>query len=276
MINPNGNDALSHLLQQSRLLPEPLQTWHTSIATESWRILLKNTENFLNRIWIATVYPQYEALLDQRYPLFKEATTEIALTDFTNFFGSNGVMDSFFKNHLEPFIDNSRLYWEWKNIDGQKLAIPQTTLEMFIRAALIEKMFFSENTVRPSITFSLVPAEFDPKLSSFSLNLEGQVITYQKDNEQIISMTWPGPQPNHTQVTLIDDKGKRSDVIETGPWSWFRLLDKCQLESTNNPKHFKLSLDLNGYMAHYELYTNGVVNPYLPGILNAFRCPPSL
>jgi type VI secretion system protein ImpL len=276
MSNPNGSDAISKLLQQARLLPEPLQTWHTSVAAECWRIILKNAQTALNRIWAANVFPQYTAIIDQRYPLFKESTTDVSMNDFANFFGNAGIMDTFFKTYLEPFVDNSRLYWEWKVVDGQRIQIPQTSLEMFIRAALIQKMFFSENTTSPGITFSLVPVDLDPKIQSFSLNLDGQVMVYQKDNEQIISLTWPGPQPNHTQITFIDDKGKRADLTETGPWSWFKILDKCQLESTTSPKHYKLSFDVGGHAANYELYTNGIVNPFIPGILNAFRCPPNL
>lgn len=276
MENQNGNDPITAVLQQARMLPEPLQTWHTTIAAESWRLILRHTQNHLNRIWVATVYPQYQTILDKRYPLFKESTVDIALNDFANFFGYGGTMDLFFKNYLQPFVDSSRLYWEWKNVDGQRINIPQTTLEMFIRAALIQKMFFPEDSRVPAITFSLVPVDLDASVQRFMLDLEGQQVIFQKDNEQIISLTWPGPQPNHTEVTVTDDQSKKTVITESGPWSWFKILDKAHLEATTSPKHFKLTFNFNGGAVHYELYTNGVVNPFIPGILNAFRCPENL
>lgn len=276
MENKGVNDAITTVLQQAHLLPEPLQTWHTTIAAESWRLILKNALNFLNRTWVSSVYPQYQALLDKRYPLFKEATVDIALNDFASFFGTGGTMDSFFKNYLQPFVDNTSLYWEWKNVDGQRLNIPQATLEMFIRGALIQKMFFPEEARVAGISFSLVPVELDPTIQSFTLDLEGQSVLFQKDNEQILSLTWPGPQPNHTEISFVNDQGKKSVLSETGPWSWFKVLDKALLEPTTSPKHFKLTFTLNGSAVHYELYTNGVVNPFIPGILNAFRCPETL
>jgi type VI secretion system protein ImpL len=277
MENQNiGGDAISLLLQQAHMLPEPLQTWHTTIAAESWRLLLKNTQNYLNRIWVATVYPQYQAILDKRYPLFKESTVDIALNDFANFFGNGGTMDLFFKNYLQPFIDNSRLYWEWKNIDGQRINISQNTLEMFIRAALIQRMFFPEDSKVPAINFSLVPVDLEPNVHSFTLELDGQSIIFQKDNEQIISLYWPGPGPGQSTIAFVDDQGKKTILTETGPWAWFKILDKSHLESTANPKHFKLTFYLNNNIVHYELYTNGIVNPFIPGILNAFRCPENL
>lgn len=276
MENHTENDCISMVLQQARLQPEPLKTWYTTIAGETWRLLLKNAENYLNRIWLATVYPQYTALLDKRYPLFKESTSETSLADFSNFFAANGTMDNFFKNYLQPFVDNSRLYWEWKNIDGQRINIPQTTLEMFIRAALIQKMFFPEDNRVPTINFSLVPVELSSNVQSFSLNLDGQTVLFQRDNEQIISLNWPGPQPNHVEINFVDDKGKKLNTAESGAWAWFKILDKCQLESTNNPKHYKLTFEINGVSAKYELFTNGIVNPFIPGILNAFRCPENL
>lgn len=270
------NDAITNLLEQARMLPEPLQTWHRTIAAESWRSILKNTQSYLNRIWVSTIYPQYLALINNRYPIFKESTVDIPPADFAAFFATGGAMDTFFKSYLQPFVDNSKLYWEWRNVDGQRINIPQPTLEMFIRAALIEKMFFPENIRLPAITFSLVPVELDPSIQTFSLDLEGQLLTFQKDNEQIISLTWPGPQPNHTQMTLLDSLGKRFVLTETGPWSLFRILDKCRLEITANPKQFRVTFMQNNLGAHYELYTNGIVSPFMPGILNVFRCPETL
>jgi type VI secretion system protein ImpL len=276
MLNHGENDAITTLLQQARLLPEPIQTWHTAIAAESWRMILKNTQNYLNRIWVTNVYPQYLATLDKRYPIFKESTTDISLPEFTNFFAVGGSVDIFFKNYLQPFVDNSRLYWEWKNIDGQRINISQTTLEMFIRAALIQKMFFPEDSRIPAINFSLVPVELSPNIQNFTLDLDGQIVIFQKDNEQIISLNWPGPQPNHATITFLDDQGKKLTLSESGSWAWFRILDKSHLESTASPKHFRLSFDLEKSSAQYELYTGGVVNPFIPGILNAFRCPEGL
>jgi type VI secretion system protein ImpL len=269
-------DAISLLLQQAHMLPEPLQTWHTTIAAESWRLILKNALNYLNRIWVASVYPQYQTILDKRYPLFKESTVDASLTDFANFFGNGGTMDTFFKNYLQPFVDNSKFYWELKNVEGQRINISQNTLEMFIRAALIQRMFFPEDSRIPAITFSLVPVDLDSNVQSFSLELDGQTVLFQKDNEQIISLYWPGPQPNHSAITFVDTQGKKAVLAETGPWSWFRILDKSHLESTSSPKHFKLTFYLNTNVVHYELYTNGIVNPFILGILDAFRCPDNL
>ncbi len=276
MENQNGGDAIATLLQQARMLPEPLRTWHTTIAAESWRIILQNTQAYLNRIWIATVYPQYAAMLNNRYPLFKDSTVDISMSDFSNFFGNNGVMDTFFKTYLQPFVDSSRLYWEWKNVDGQRINIPQSTLEMFIRSALIQKMFFPDESRQPAISFSIVPVELGAGVQSFTLDLEGQIAAFQKDNEQIISLSWPGTGSNHTELTFTDDLGKKIVMTETGPWSWFRILDKSKLEPTANPKHFRLTFGNNSSTASYELYASGIVNPFLQGILNAFRCPEAL
>lgn len=275
MENQNGGDVIANLLQQARMLPEPLRTWHTTVAAESWRIILQNTQGYLNRIWVAMVYPQYAAVLNNRYPLFKESTVDVSMNDFANFFGNNGVMDTFFKTYLQPFVDNSRLYWEWKNVDGQRINISQPTLEMFIRAAMIQKMFFPDDSKQPTIAFSLVPVELGSGVHSFTLDLEGQQAVFQKDNEQILSFTWPGPSPGHTSLTFSDDQGKKT-ISETGAWAWFKILDKSKLESTANPKHFRLTFGTNATTVQYDLYATGIVNPFLPGILSGFRCPENL
>ena len=170
------------------------------------------------------------------------------------------------------------VYWVWKTVDDDHIGIPQTTLEMFIRAALIQKMYFADGNDQPFVKFTLIPLALEPGVVDFNLNLEGQMIDFQPNHAaQIVALSWPGPDPNRVTMQFTNDQGKLSTTTETGPWALFKLLAKANLQTAwNNPKQFKVTFDLNGNSVKYQLVASDLVNPFITGIVDVFRCPDKL
>lgn len=272
------NDALENLFQQIPNLPQPLQNWGTAIAKTGWHLLLLAAQNHINQVWTATVIPKYQEQLDNKYPLFKNSSNDINLVDFTQFFAPDGVIDDFFKTYLKSFVDTQNVYWVWKTVDNDRINIPQTTLEMFIRAALIQKMYFADANDQPFVKFTLVPMAIEPGVVDFNLNLEGQIIDFQPNHlPQVAALIWPGPDPDKVTMQFTNDQGRLSVITETGSWALFRLLQKATVETTlNNPKQFKITFDLNGNSVKYQLIASNLVNPFITGIVDVFRCPQKL
>lgn len=278
-MNNNGeNDALTNLLQQSANLPQPLKAWVNTVAVNSWHILLTNTQTYLNNVWATTVLPTYSTTLMNKYPLFKNADAQISLNDFTAFFAPKGVMDNFFNGYIKPFVDTSHFYWVWKNINNQQLTIPQATLEMFMRFYLIQKMYFADGSSNPSVKFSLSPLALEPGVRSFSLDLDGQNLSYPIGQAAIAKeLSWPGVTPDKVVMQFVNAQGRRNIETEAGPWALFKLLDRAKVQAMpNNPRQFKLVFDLNGNSAAYELRAESLVNPFISGIIDVFRCPETL
>ena len=278
MQNEGQGDALGNLFQQLATLPLPLQSWINSLAMQDWHLLLDASQDYLNEIWKISVLPEYTAHLTYRYPLFRNTkeNKEITLKDFTRFFSPGGTLDNFFNFYLKPFVNTEHVYWVWKNVNDAHLNIPQTTLDMFIRASLIQKMYFEQDNNKLHVTFTLAPTALEPGVNAFNLNLEGQMVNYLPNQSQTYNLVWPGDKPNMVSITFTNSQNKQMSMTETGPWAWFKLLDKINLQSTSNPKQYNLTFDLDGNSAKYQLLTNNVVNPFIRGILDVFRCPEKL
>jgi type VI secretion system protein ImpL len=273
--NPNTQDALTSFKNVAAVQPDPIQSWMQNIATSSWKVLMNSTQAYLNSQWTTKVLPLYQNSLENRYPLAKNAKTSIAINDFTKFFGPNGTIDSFFKFYLKPFVDTTKAYWVWKEVNGTQLDIPQITLETFIRAALIQKMFFPENNL--NIRFALTPIAMSPLARTFSANIDGQIITYEQGQKKTDHLNWPGPTPNNVSISFTNIRGQNiTSNINNDPWAWFRLIDKSNITTTTGPQNYALVIDLNGSSIKYELAAEQVINPFIPEIINKFNCPKKL
>ncbi len=270
MRNP-GKDPISTLSVAAKSLPEPLNKWVGSLAINSWRNLLLNSQNYLNLRWIAEVVPVYNEHIKNHYPVFNNSSKEMSLKEFADFFGPNGTMDNFFKQNLAAFADTNQLYWQWKYQDGERLNVSQSALEMFNRAALIRQMYFPGNQKNPSVLFALSPTATKLLSENYNLNLDGQNINYSRDFRQQKKIMWPGP--NQGYASLEWSRGNENKTIWkiTGPWAVFRLLANANLKAVGNTESYHLTFTVNGLVIPYDLIAAQAINPFIPNILNGFR-----
>jgi type VI secretion system protein ImpL len=265
-------DPLIDFHEFSLTAPEIIRPLLQSLANNSWQVLLDTSRDYLNQIWTTTVYPEFQKNLNNTYPIFSTSNTDASLVNFTQFFGPSGIMENFFVSYLKPFVDTSQMYWTWKTIDGTHLNFSQSTLEMFIRAALIQKMFFSNQQNILSTKFTLVPTGLTPDTKKFTLNLDGQVITYTNGAKKSDVLMWPGPKPGIANIEFITKAGQPVENKYTGPWAWFKLLEKANLHADNDTTNYELIFDLNGNAVKYQLIPDQLLNPFLPEIVTTFRC----
>ncbi|MGB6976927.1 MAG: ImcF-related family protein [Gammaproteobacteria bacterium] len=270
------DDPLSQLFQKAPHYPEPLNTWSLQIATNTWQFLLSNTQEYLNQVWTNTVLPEYNATIVQRYPLFRDMKQEVSLEEFTQFFGPGGTLDEFVSTYIKPFIDNSNHYWAWKTIDGEHLNIPISTLDMFIRAALIQQAYFTTPDNQLQVHFQLIPISLTPTVHHFTLQLGEQKMMYEGGKKDEVALTWPGTQLNTIHVQFVNKQNKTSTFNAIGPWALFRLLDQSEIQTTNNPKQLEITFKMEGYAIKYRLEANSVINPFMPGILEGLHLPQQL
>ncbi len=69
--------------------------------------------------------------------------------------------------------------------------------------------------------------------------------------------------------------GGSSQLSETGPWAWFKILDQAQVQPAGSGQ-FRLTFQLGGRQAVYELRAPGGSNPFRLRELEGFRCPDQL
>ncbi len=251
----------------------PVREYLNKVVDKAWRVVANSSYRYISSRLQQDIIPVYRKTLDNRYPLFNQSKEEVSLKDFNQFFAPYGLMDNFFNNYIEPIIKIDKANWQWQEIDGHKLDFPADLLEVFLRAALIQKIFYPLKGAAPKVMFDLKPVAMTPNTQSFSLHLDGQKVVYlNDDNKPTQTLEWPGPKAEAVTFSFVDSQGKFITSSEFGPWAWFRLLDKIGLAAWHNStQKFELTFELNGNAVKYLLTTKDAVNPFVSEIVSGFR-----
>lgn len=277
MAKATESDPIDNLIRFTRTMPEPLKTWSLNVASTTWKEILNGATNHIQNAWTTLVLPEYESNIFDRFPVFQDSKQDITLNEFTTFFGPRGIIDLFFSGYLAPFVNTQNYAYQWKEVNGQKLNFDTATLDIFIRAVLIQKMFFAGADNKIGVNFSLIPLGINPNIKDFSLNIYGQNIDYKTQTENSSILIWPGSTPDGVSLKFISNSDRPTEVNYKGDWGWFKLLKDAKVVTTNNAKELSVSFNYaDSKIADFKLSTTNVINPFLPNILNSFRCPEKL
>ena len=77
-------------------------------------------------------------------------------------------------------------------------------------------------------------------------------------------------------VRLVFDPapaGKPGAITESGPWAMFRLFVRGDLQQAGSSEIYRLSFQHGERRAAFEIRAGSVLNPFMPGLLQQFRCP---
>ena len=209
-------------------------------------------------------------------PIFNDSKDDIKLHDFNVFFGPGGTINKFFNFYIKPFVNTSTTNWTWKKFNGKAINFSPETLNIFLRAAIIQKMFYPTKNINPSVRFSLTPVDITLNTQRFTLHLEGQTITATHDDKKTNSLIWPGVHPGLVVLDFIGIDGKYYTSSHDGVWAWLKILNESNLTATNDIKQFNLTFSLDGNSIKYKLTATEAINPFIPNIINSFRCPDEL
>ncbi len=274
----NGSkDAIGQLRTKSSRLPEPMKTWMNEITHNVWRLVLNRARSHVNAVWRLDVLQEYEHSLKNRYPVFKDSSQDITLADFGHFFGVGGTADIFFNNYLKPFVNTRRKQWRMRPFEGQTLPLSKNALKTFQQIHLIRKMYFTKGGQQPTLPFSLRPIKLDTDISRFSLDIDGQQISYRHGPARWQKLQWPGPEgESQARISFKARSGNLQSDSTDGQWGWFRLLDKSNVSPTSHDDRMRITFSTKNHTAKYELRANSVTNPYRLKSLSKFRAPNNL
>ncbi len=273
----NGaNDAITLTLQTADKMPTPIKQWMNTLAINAWRLMLSNSKVYLNTLWKTDIVTVYNETIKDRYPVFNSKPDDISIEDFNQFFGPGGVLQGFFNSYLGSFINTSQSYWTWKKQNGLSLDIPQNYLDMMIRASFIQKMFYTNNSAKPSFRFILKPLDMSVNSSQFILNVGGQMIRYLPGVKKTSKLSWPGPDGNFVTMRFNNPQEDDPTLTTMGSWAWLRILDHATITPSSDSRLFKVDFTLKNNDATYQLIADNPINPYIPNVLDGFRCPETL
>ncbi len=274
--NPKADNPIASLLNFAAQSPQPLQRWLKAIAVNSWYLVLHKTVAYLNQQWQQKVWPQYSVSIAGRYPIDPSASDEITLKNFTAFFAVGGTLDTFVKTELQPFLDTQHANWQAKKRYHLQLPFDKAAINQFIRAHLIQEMFFPEHNQNLFVHFKLKPLSLEPIVHTVKLDFYGQKSTTTQITQKSQDFIWPAKAAKHQRVklTFTDITGHSQQLQLNGDWGWLRLFQQANLKPfPHSTQQYQLVFNLKGDAARYQLTTDAVINPFIPGILPRFALP---
>ena len=103
----------------------------------------------------------------------------------------------------------------------------------------------------------------DVSITQFILDVDGQLVKYSHGPQVPQPVQWPGPRGSNqvrVEVQPPSTTGASGKVFD-GPWALFRLLDQAQVENTAQPERFRVTFNIDGRRARFEVTTSSVAEP---------------
>lgn len=241
-------------------LPIQVKKWYTYVLKSNWEFLLKNAKAYVNSKYKDEVYSFYERRLKNRYPVDKKQSANfVKLEDFTDFFKTSGVLDSFYNNYLSNFISVNPTTYEYnlKNLDGSVVNIDKSLLQGVLKGYKIRRIFFRNSGTLGFDAF-MKPRDLSGNLATMYLLYDNQSIYYEHGpiiNKKIV---WPPKSLNNTVKFKLFDltNGLVSQEYMDNDWALFKLIDNFSVElSRNNEAVFTYKKD--NFSASY--YIKGAI-----------------
>jgi type VI secretion system protein ImpL len=268
-----GNDPAQSLQAEASLDPQPVARWLQGMAINGNQLRSGGTLEQVKKAFGAPGGPASlcTKAVAGRYPFVAGSSNDITLDDFARLFAPGGLLDKFFNENLQSFIDTSGASWKAQPMAGVAAPVSPGDLAQFQRASQIRDLFFAGGGNQPTVWFEITPLDTDAKL--VTLNLDGQAIIYAHGPQRPVSVTWPG-QINSVRLVFDPPPSSGEPVLQAkGPWALFRLLSEGRLAPTNSADRYTVTFQLGDRHISYEISAGSVLNPLAPDALRDFRCP---
>jgi type VI secretion system protein ImpL len=275
---PPASDVPSKLRAQAERMPEPIRTALVDLGSAG----AVETQDARRANLSADLKESISAFCNRavtgRYPFRQSSTSDVLPEDFGALFAPGGKFDNFFQKNLAAEVDMSTKPWAFKKVDDSQVQINPAGLAQFQRAATIRDVFFHAGGKAPSLTLQFKPMEMDASILQFSLDVDGQVLSYAHGPQVATTIQWPGTRGSgrvSLQLTPPPTSAAGNLMFE-GPWALFRMFDQLDIEPTSQPERFFVTFNVEGRKARFEVTANSVVNPFRLADLHAFSCPAQL
>lgn len=268
-------DPIYTLRRVSSGLPSPLDQMMKTLSDQSWYVIKKEAIRYLEVRWKEDVYNPYQEKLAGKYPLSPMANKDVALSDFEEFFAPNGILNTFYNEQLDLFL-NENLLIDDESDNGS--IVNQQVIAELAQAKKIQQAFFNRKGVL-DIDFSLQPIVLSGNKRRSAIDVDGQYLTYSHGQRDIVELIWPNSlrETASSKVTLVPTQTGYSprSIATQGSWSFFRLLDKARIVSASSKSvDYKFSVD-NGSMV-YRLNSNNDNNPFTNNLFKSFKLSENL
>jgi type VI secretion system protein ImpL len=263
-------DVFRGLQAEAAVLPPEIGDLVAQIGKRSSSVVTDQAKSELARRYQEQVVQACKEVAGNRYPFDASSAVDAPLADFGRVFGYGGVYDAFFRDTLQSLVDTTRTPWNWRPGAGAAAGVPGI-LQRFQTAAAIREAFFKPGSQQPEVRFTLTADSLDQDASRFLLELDGQQFEYRHGPARGTVMSWPGGPTGQAAVTFESGSGAGANLPFQGPWAWFRLLERTQIQPQSDVRYM-LNFSAGGKNARVQLEAASIRNPFAHPELLRFHC----
>jgi type VI secretion system protein ImpL len=242
-----------------------------SLAGETQAVVRDQAKGELAVLYQSQVVTECNAMLKGRYPFARNAATDVPVADFARMFGTGGVFDAFYTQHLAPFVDTSGTSWRWREASGDSLGLSGDILTQFESVNRIRQQFFRPGGADPELRFTLTPEYLDTTAQGLALELNGQRLEYNHGPPPRWPVRWPSEASEQVVVTFATGSGPGPSKVYEGPWAVFRFIDDSAPAQQTDTR-FRLTVTAGGQTGRLLLDASSIRNPFADPLLAKFRC----
>jgi type VI secretion system protein ImpL len=200
---------------------------------QSFAVMLKPTEQELNKIWLAQIYEPFQQILADKYPFATDSRVEAASAEIAKVFGSEGSIAKFSDKELSALI-----------VRRGEVIYPRTWAEMSVALSpqfissfphYVAPLGADSQTAGASqetqTIFQILP-EPVPGLAEYTIEIDGQILRYRNGTQKWVNFFWPNSagEPG-VKITAITYDGRSIEVFsEPGRYGLEKMISSAKKE----------------------------------------------
>ncbi|MFT8417245.1 MAG: type VI secretion system membrane subunit TssM [Acetobacter sp.] len=279
-------DPLVTLRIQSASLPVPLSDILLRLRSAIWSSMTDLAHDKLTTLWTNTVLQACQAQIAERFPFANDRisseTPDVALADFTSFFGNDGTMEQFETTVLAPFtLPQPDGTLGLRPTVTEDLISPRALAQINLARAIRTTFFGHDGMLR--LHFFLAPSFLDEHAKAATMTVGNASMVYRHDPPHPMSIVWPSQSQDTSMpesgasLTLVSVSGKNGTVSASGEWAPFRLFNHISKSTSSDNRVTTFKFDIDGLRSDWTLTADRNPNPFVLGSrFWNFRCEPHL
>ncbi len=244
------------IVMQGVSLPLPIRKWFDRALANDWEYLISRTKKHINDRYKKEVMEYYLERIEGRYPLVKKSKKyDIRNDDFEEFFKSDGILDSFYKSYISPFVmlNTKRHNYQFRRIDGSSMHLKKSFMNQLLVAHDIRKALFTSKEDALGVLFYIQPEMLGRRLATMEFHYDDNYIVYEHGLIRSHKLNWPAEGRNDmAKFSMYDlENNKVVELSSDGEWGFFKLIDQFNI-SKHKQRHGTDSVDIKYQKQRYE------------------------
>ncbi|MDO5641732.1 MAG: type VI secretion system membrane subunit TssM [Paracoccus sp. (in: a-proteobacteria)] len=275
--NPDMPDTLPPLLnaltQYNSQLPEPLarmlsraesdfRSGASDASIEAMNRALSDRITFMCRDTIKPAFP------------FSDSSRSLSIDNFSRFFGPGGLMDAYFTEFLEPYVERTADGLIWRADKELTARLSDNTLTQFARAERIRRAFFAGGGTQPSVEITVAQVDAHPTIEQAILSINDELIQ-SVTGSLPRTIVWPGAGKS-TVLTIMPSLERPNQIRDEGSsWTFITFLSRAASREQRGDT-LRATYMIGGRNITYDFTINAIANPFIMPELREFECPQSV